>query len=855
MEWDIVNDEAWVEQALAASIPPPDRELCRRLQMAHSHPSTSDNKERTRMALQNLASLGLVVEYANQSDTSAPMARRIVSTLLDTNQPCPHKFYLRLGDKPNAVTMELPTRSRMLLRHLSQILGINIYLFSSRAQSVLFESAAASQSIGIFHRVDSVNNISEYLVLIASPHVVVAEQKPAPQVEQFSSSVPAATFREEKRKRKRPRPSENNITEEQCQTEFKKACIETIRTRIVAGITPILQRKKFPIGESVDTVLAEKRLEVKEKMLGAVRVPAGTLNQAYLSAQTTYGSSRDFSKDMFSLKLRSNMSNLEQWTQTVTSNFDQAWGMILETSKKNKSSIKEEGSAGDRNMDIDGDGEGDEDNCKTDIRTCSVTLRQILRPDLANRYNDILSIAKKSQEDVSDTISELSVLAQKTVLLIAGGDLYQTEFGQRNEHPRTFDIREVLPDTLVLPEGFRTNMNVAPIPPLLQAHLESFEINQNSKKDDIALLMRKSTGKSGTQEAIAHVALRAPIVLIANKILHATGYHNFARKFSPQVPATSLHALHLGAVGVYEVFCSSGPNQFDIHDAEGNPLTYVKEVTSPPANKEAVLGAFLDLDKIRKICDSHGLNFRNRITFVDRFTIHLTGEVIKHGVDRSGYPVVSRYEERKKDKTSNLENKWKNEFLRRGLTKVETKSHAETATAVVKELENAVKKQRRSVSEKQQLQSLASRRLRDAKGSTPQSEAYASLRAARVNVRVDRKVLFPQEAALRQLRKENYYWNKVDKAASSAEDSKDLVDGYTGTTETRVTIPTWAHPATEDKAEYFNISDLITNARGKNRLIAFAGTDYGLRTMSETVALTQGQIETHINRYYSLFGE
>lgn len=197
------------------------------------------------------------------------------------------------------------------------------------------------------------------------------------------------------------------------------ASIETIRTRIVAGITPILQRKKFPIGESVDTVLAEKRLEVKEKMLGAVRVPAGTLNQAYLSAQTTYGSSRDFSKDMFSLKLRSNMSNLEQWTQTVTSNFDQAWGMILETSKKNKSSIKEEGSAGDRNMDIDGDGEGDEDNCKTDIRTCSVTLRQILRPDLANHYNDILSIAKKGQEDVSDTISELSVLAQKTVLLVS----------------------------------------------------------------------------------------------------------------------------------------------------------------------------------------------------------------------------------------------------------------------------------------------------------------------------------------------------------------------------------------------------------------------------------------------------
>ncbi|KAF9113354.1 hypothetical protein BGX27_001743 [Mortierella sp. AM989] len=117
-------------------------------------------------------------------------------------------------------------------------------------------------------------------------------------------------------------------------------------------------------------------------------------------------------------------------------------------------------------MDIDGDGEEDENNSKTDTRTCSAALHQILRPDLADRYDGILSIVKKSQEDVADIIAELSVLTQE---MIAGGDLYGTEFGQLNGYSGIFDIREVLPDTFVLPKGFKTDMNVASIPPLLQS--------------------------------------------------------------------------------------------------------------------------------------------------------------------------------------------------------------------------------------------------------------------------------------------------------------------------------------------------------------------------------------------------
>ncbi|KAG9319417.1 hypothetical protein KVV02_002477 [Mortierella alpina] len=70
------------------------------------------------------------------------------------------------------------------------------------------------------------------------------------------------------------------------------------------------------------------------------------------------------------------------------------------------------------------------------------------------------------------------------------------------------------------------------------------------------------------------------------------------------------------------------------------------------------------------------------------------------------------------------------------------------------------------------------------------------------------------------------------------------------------TAPTWAHFTVQDNTENLDLTQLqniTTHARGKRRLLVFAGTDYGVAKMSETVAVTQAQIQTHINRYYQLY--
>jgi hypothetical protein len=109
-----------------------------------------------------------------------------------------------------------------------------------------------------------------------------------------------------------------------------------------------------------------------------------------------------------------------------------------------------------------------------------------------------------------------------------------------------------------------------------------------------------------------HVTLRAPIVMIANTILRATGYSRFCRRMAPQISAGSLQAMPLSATGLYEILCSAQEKQYDISGADGRPLTLIANVTSPKENKEAVFKSLFDISVIKKVCQSHGLTFKNR---------------------------------------------------------------------------------------------------------------------------------------------------------------------------------------------------------------------------------------------------
>lgn len=144
---------------------------------------------------------------------------------------------------------------------------------------------------------------------------------------------------------------------------------------------------------------------------------------------------------------------------------------------------------------------------------------------------------------------------------------------------------------------------------------------------------RRNPDGGGFIDPAPHVGLRAPLVMISNAVLRATGYVSFARKIAPQVSPSKLHGLALGGVGIFEALCKASEEQFDIKDAHGAPLTYYRDITSYPENKRFVFGAFFNLDRIESLCSSHGLKFCQRSV---RFNVIYTTFCIAGDTDCEG---------------------------------------------------------------------------------------------------------------------------------------------------------------------------------------------------------------------------
>ncbi|KAF9201042.1 hypothetical protein BGZ49_008726 [Haplosporangium sp. Z 27] len=1180
---EITPDKDWL--AKAPKPPPRGPDAENRFLLAHTHPFASCANENATKALRNLLQFGLIAEPTGGSSLAHYIADTILNYALRKNAlkedtASPFKFQLKLDSGHQELA--IPTRSRLMLLYLSQLLNVSIYMFSARSKSTCFKNSSATTSIAFFHRIDSFYGVSEYLVLAPSPHIPVVKDVPLPKNPPvFTSSTSAATFRQVKRpQQKRALEDVSKVEDDTCRKIFKRACVDSIEDLIQSAVAPIFKKKKFNNGETKEQLLADSKAQLDKKFSGKERVPRGIMEKAVGVARSEYNLNSNFTFQDLQKKLGDPKDNIKLWKEAVRSDFSRAWaGAMLRSKEGGPNKTTEAGIAieelEDKSDEEDSEGEyEEEDEEESDdkelIKTCSTTLRNILRPDLQGQpepngqddemdledYHDrVVSILVKRQTELTDVIAELSTLTHKTILVIASGELYDESLGPRSTS--SFDVRGLLPSGFKFRCNVKPIINMAPIPIHLQDHLEtsiehgkddltqilsqdhlqfmhtSFlsakekvdkgkhplwqraanfikengainppaspvglshtvteqirqfstavnniwegsifnksmeyllrillrlhlapvreekfkqkvrlnkekkkhrvestrtvsrslrkrkvkllcdelaDIQQSSRDDksermqaimkklmelnsveptatsatdnpipcleeqprqfieadsatagdneasdtsecllqhqsalvpgvliqddfedfdedfdfdfnddfeypndneynqtahessrsrlralqcvlrtliesphinehinvnwvkkssyydsnftdkecevvaDLANALRPyiprkrpSTDSPNLQNSISHVTLRAPLAIITNTILRATGYSHFTRRMTPQISPASLHGLALGPVGIYEVLCHRSENHFDVRDMCGSMVTDYRKITLHSQNRKAILGSFFDLNKIKEICKAHGLTFRDRITFVDRYTIQLTGTVIPNGPDRSGAPVRSELEHRKKLKIkAPSSNRWHEEFLKSRLGKDTVLQEVKVAVEAVKFAEKEIKGPRKDMREKEQTQNLQSIRVKN-----QEPNSYIDLCKAREKVRDGRKALLPLEANLRQLRQRSYYWRNMEKAARSKYNSNSARKSRGSTS---FTTPTWDHPTVEDITDKLDISYLQTNTQGKNRMIVYAGTDYGLRTMSETVVQTHHQIETHINRYHVLFG-
>lgn len=107
------------------------------------------------------------------------------------------------------------------------------------------------------------------------------------------------------------------------------------------------------------------------------------------------------------------------------------------------------------------------------------------------------------------------------------------------------------------------------------------------------------------------VALRAPMVLLAQAVLQTLGLSSFTRRLSPWPSAGSTVGLQISSGVLFELLCSSKPDQFDIQDLHGNAITNVPNA-SRPQNKTAVLGSFFNMTLIQQRCRQFRIEFADQ---------------------------------------------------------------------------------------------------------------------------------------------------------------------------------------------------------------------------------------------------
>ncbi|KAI8348549.1 hypothetical protein B0O80DRAFT_180206 [Mortierella sp. GBAus27b] len=252
----IKDEDEW--QQSAPGRPPDDPTTLQRLLAATASPAAWTSYESITEALKSLLSLGFVVEQQQESPSPATeLAHFITTTLLNFGlrhgSPSSFRFSLLLGEQ----TLHIPSRSQLLLLHLSRLLSINIFIFSSRTKPKAYIQSGSKSSVAFFHRIDSFYNTSEFCVLAFARHVNPGLNL-APLVQaptNFSSPIRAAVFREGPRVTQRASNTDSASPDiEVCKEALRSVCMDRLGRDLKLEVSKILNKKKFKAGETKENI-------------------------------------------------------------------------------------------------------------------------------------------------------------------------------------------------------------------------------------------------------------------------------------------------------------------------------------------------------------------------------------------------------------------------------------------------------------------------------------------------------------------------------------------------------------------------------------------------------------------------
>ncbi|GJJ73706.1 hypothetical protein EMPS_06064 [Entomortierella parvispora] len=364
-----------------------------------------------------------------------------------------------------------------------------------------------------------------------------------------------------------------------------------------------------------------------------------------------------------------------------------------------------------------------------------------------------------------------------------------------------------------------------------------------------------------------HIVLRAPIVLISNAVLRLLGQTEFTRRLSPSISSGKIHGLQLGAGHLYQVLSGESAGRYDLHGATGI-MTNVADCTASFNAKRVVFANIFDIEKIEGICKRHGFTFGMRMTFVDQYTLNLSGPQTTKSDTR--HPVHSAFEESKKA-GSGLKNgrnaHWRKEFESRGMSKDDVEHQVELATKQVeltaKEREGprkelaALRKECNALNSG--IRAIPWTISNNESNITLKKQQMSELKAQQAILRIKERRFSQLDMAWDRAKKELYYWNRllaIAKRKAPKDNPKKKLKARK--TDPSHTSPSWEWPQAEDIPQQLDLKPIFDQhlkpLPGSKRIqvVAICSEDPGVRVMSENVFLTVEGIEKSMNRFQVL---
>jgi hypothetical protein len=177
-------------------------------------------------------------------------------------------------------------------------------------------------------------------------------------------------------------------------------------------MAPILKRQKFKRGESKDSLLEELKTSKLEDFESRKSLPRGTYPNAMNIVIHEHGLPPSYRTEAFRVKTESVINPMEDWALAVD-RFDTIWSS---THKRLEDSINAQRSKETDKKNVD---KKEDDDDGKELRTCSVTMSQIIRPDMMPHAETILGLLRSTQEDVTNIILYTGTVVYKLYLLVS----------------------------------------------------------------------------------------------------------------------------------------------------------------------------------------------------------------------------------------------------------------------------------------------------------------------------------------------------------------------------------------------------------------------------------------------------